>query len=119
MLREDGSYPSGHNAIGWASALILAEIAPERADLVLARGRAFGQSRVICNVHWQSDASEGRTMGAAAVARMIDEMRWIPVSLRLAIFELAATLVPMTPLLLFKYPIAELADKLVGRLVGG
>jgi hypothetical protein len=48
----------------------------------------------------------------------IDEMRWIPVSLRLAILELAATLVPMTPLLLFKYPIAELADKLVGRLVG-
>jgi acid phosphatase (class A) len=70
MLREDGSYPSGHNAIGWAWALILAEIAPDRADLVLARGRAFGQSRVICNVHWQSDASEGRTMGAAAVARM-------------------------------------------------
>ena len=33
MLREDGSYPSGHNAIGWAWALILAEIAPERADL--------------------------------------------------------------------------------------
>ena len=49
---------------------------------------------------------------------MVDEMRWIPVSLRLALFELAATLVPMTPLLLFKYPIAELADKLVGRLVG-
>jgi hypothetical protein len=48
----------------------------------------------------------------------VDEMRWIPVSLRLAILELAATLVPMTPLLLFKYPIAELADKLVGRLVG-
>jgi acid phosphatase (class A) len=70
MLRDDGSYPSGHNAIGWAWALILAEIAPDRADAVLARGRAFGQSRVVCNVHWQSDANEGRTMGAAAVARM-------------------------------------------------
>jgi hypothetical protein len=49
---------------------------------------------------------------------MVDEMRWIPVSLRLAMFGLGATLVPMTPLLLFKYPIAELAHKLVGRLVG-
>ena len=69
-LRKDGSYPSGHAAIGWAWALILAELAPERADEILARGRAFGQSRVICNVHWQSDVLMGRAMGAAAVARL-------------------------------------------------
>ena len=69
-LRTDGSYPSGHNAVGWAWALVLTEIAPERADALLARGRAYGQSRVICNVHWQSDANAGREMGAAAVARL-------------------------------------------------
>ena len=69
-LMKDGSYPSGHTAIGWAWALILCEIAPERADAILARGRAFGQSRVICNVHWHSDVVEGRFMGAAAVARL-------------------------------------------------
>jgi acid phosphatase (class A) len=70
FLMKDGSYPSGHTAIGWAWALILSEIAPKRADAVLARGRAFGESRVICNVHWHSDVVEGRFMGAAAVARM-------------------------------------------------
>jgi acid phosphatase (class A) len=69
-LRKDGSYPSGHTAIGWAWALILCEIAPERGDAILARGRAFGESRVICNVHWHSDVVEGRFMGAAAVARL-------------------------------------------------
>jgi acid phosphatase (class A) len=69
-LREDGSYPSGHTAIGWAWALILAELAPDRADALLARGRAFGQSRVVCNVHWQSDVIEGRSVGAATVARL-------------------------------------------------
>jgi len=69
-LREDGSYPSGHTAAGWAWALILTEIAPERADAILARGRAFGESRVVCNVHWHSDVVEGRFMGAAAVARL-------------------------------------------------
>ena len=69
-LRRDGSYPSGHAAIGWAWALILAELAPERADRILARGWAFGQSRVVCNVHWQSDVLMGRTMGAATVARL-------------------------------------------------
>jgi len=29
-LRKDGSYPSGHSAVGWAWALILAEAAPDR-----------------------------------------------------------------------------------------
>jgi len=70
LLRKDGSYPSGHTAIGWAWALILTEIAPDRADAILARGRAFGESRIVCNVHWHSDVLEGRFMGAAAVARL-------------------------------------------------
>ena len=69
-LRKDGSYPSGHTAIGWAWALILCEVVPDRTDAILARGYAFGQSRVICNVHWQSDVDAGRIMGAAAVARL-------------------------------------------------
>jgi acid phosphatase (class A) len=69
-LRKDGSYPSGHTAVGWAWALILCEIVPDRTDATLARGYAFGQSRVICNVHWQSDVDAGRIMGAAAVARL-------------------------------------------------
>jgi len=69
-LAKDGSYPSGHNAVGWAWALVLAELAPERADALLARGHAYGDSRLVCNVHWQSDANEGRMMGAATVARL-------------------------------------------------
>ena len=69
-LMKSGSYPSGHSAVGWAWALILSEISPGQADAILARGRAFGQSRVICNVHWQSDVIEGRFMGAATVARL-------------------------------------------------
>ncbi len=67
---KSGSYPSGHTAIGWAWALILSEVAPEQTDAILSRGRAFGQSRVICNAHWQSDVIEGRSVGAAAVARL-------------------------------------------------
>jgi acid phosphatase (class A) len=70
FLITNGSYPSGHTAIGWGWALILSEIAPEQTDAILARGRVFGESRVICNVHWQSDVIEGRFMGAATVARL-------------------------------------------------
>lgn len=69
-LRGNGSYPSGHAAIGWGWGLILAEAAPQRAAALLARGRAFAESRMVCNVHWWSDVSEGQRMGAAAVARL-------------------------------------------------
>ena len=69
-LGEQGSYPSGHSAAGWAWALVLAEVEPDRANEIVARGRAFGQSRVVCNVHWQADVNEGRILGAATVARL-------------------------------------------------
>ncbi|CAG37094.1 acid phosphatase [Desulfotalea psychrophila] len=69
-MKKSGSFPSGHTAIGWAWALILVEVAPEQTDAILARGWAFGQSRIICNVHWQSDVLMGQVMGAAAVAKL-------------------------------------------------
>ena len=89
FLRKDGSYPSGHTAIGWAWALILSEIAPEHGGAILARGRAFGESRVICNVHWESDVIEGRFMAAATVARLHAEPAFIA-DLHAAKAELAA-----------------------------
>ena len=69
-LVTDGSYPSGHAAYGWAVALILTEINPARQDELLKYGYEFGQSRVICGVHFQSDVDAGRVMGAAMVARL-------------------------------------------------
>ena len=67
---KDDSYPSGHSSVGWAWALTLAEIAPERATAILARGLAFGQSRVVCGVHWKSDVEAGRVVGASTVSRL-------------------------------------------------
>ncbi|NJA07481.1 phosphatase PAP2 family protein [Methylococcaceae bacterium WWC4] len=69
-LEAGGSYPSGHNAIGMAWGLILAELVPARADAILARAQAFGLSRVVCNVHWYSDTVWGRYLGAYTVAKL-------------------------------------------------
>ena len=67
---KDDSYPSGHTSIGWAWALVLAEIAPDRMDAIFARGLAYGESRVVCGVHWKSDIDAGRIVGAATVSRL-------------------------------------------------
>ena len=69
-LRGNGSFPSGHSAVGFAFALILAELAPEHQTELLQRGIDFGNSRVIANYHWQSDVEAGRVIAAMIVARL-------------------------------------------------
>jgi len=64
------SYPSGHTSFGWAAVLVLAEVAPERAPELLARGREYGESRIVCAVHYPSDVVAGELIAATVVARL-------------------------------------------------
>ena len=76
-LRRNFSYPSGHTILGWCSALLLAEINPERADTILTRGMMYGESRVIVGAHWQSDVDAGRLAAAAVYSRMHTSKRFL------------------------------------------
>ena len=76
-LSHNGSYPSGHTILGWTTALLLTEMAPEHADTILARGYMYGQSRVIAGFHWQSDVDAGRLAASAAVARLHADRRFM------------------------------------------
>ncbi len=69
-LIQSASYPSGHATMGWTWALILAELAPDRSTPILMRGRAYGESRVVCGVHYPSDIEAGRSNGAVLVAAL-------------------------------------------------
>lgn len=69
-LSTNGSYPSGHTAIGWATALVLSEINVDRQNEILKRGYEMGQSRVICGYHFQSDVDAARLVSSAVVARL-------------------------------------------------
>jgi acid phosphatase (class A) len=62
------SYPSGHAAIAWATALVLSEIFPEQKTEIFNKGYELGQSRIICGIHWQSDVDAGRLIAAEVVA---------------------------------------------------
>ncbi len=65
-----GSYPSGHSAASWLYALLLTELDPDHAAAIVARGRAFGESRVVCGVHYASDVEGGRLTTTALVAAL-------------------------------------------------
>ena len=70
LLRDNGSYPSGHSIRGWAMTLLLCEINPAAQDDLLALGFQWGQIRVIAGYHWQSDVDAGRILASAGYARL-------------------------------------------------
>jgi acid phosphatase (class A) len=67
---KGSSYPSGHMAFGWGLALTLAEITPDNAQAILVRGREYGESRVVCAVHYPSDVAAGQVIATAVVERL-------------------------------------------------
>ena len=69
FLYTNSSYPSGHTAFGWATALTFAEMWPALQDTIMRRGYEFGENRVISGAHWQSDVTAGYLIAAAAIAR--------------------------------------------------
>ena len=69
-VEDTFSYPSSHATLGWTLALILASLVPERATAILTRGRVYGESRVICGLHWRTDVEAGRTIAAALYAAL-------------------------------------------------
>ena len=69
-LDSSPDYPSGHSTWGWSIGLVLAELLPEGATPILARARAYGESRAVCGVHSASAVEAGRTNGAVLIAAL-------------------------------------------------
>ena len=69
-LAANGDYPSGHTTSGWSTALVLAELMPDRATRILRRGRQYGESRYICGSHSRSAVEAGYMAGSVLVAML-------------------------------------------------
>ncbi|MBE7218451.1 MAG: phosphatase PAP2 family protein [Caulobacteraceae bacterium] len=61
-------YPSGHSTWGWTWALVLTALAPDRAQPILDRGRAYADSRFVCGVHNESAVEAGMLSASATLA---------------------------------------------------
>lgn len=70
------SYPSGHSGWGWLSAQIIARVEPTHASAILARGRDYGVSRVVCAVHYPSDIEAGRYLADAMLAKLDNDAEY-------------------------------------------
>jgi len=75
---------------------------------------------------WTGDSSE-RLLGTADIQSLADlanvvnvvkGMRWITVGPRLLTMMMIAAVAPLAPLLLFQYPLTELAQKFFSKLIG-
>jgi acid phosphatase (class A) len=62
---DEPSYPSGHATRGIIYAMILCDLAPDKTNEIMERGREIGWDRVIAGVHYPSDVAAGRTLGQA------------------------------------------------------
>jgi acid phosphatase (class A) len=66
------SYPSGHSTRSTVTALLLADLFPDKRDAILAEGRQIGWDRVMLGRHYETDIFGGRVLGQAIVRQLHD-----------------------------------------------
>lgn len=67
------SYPSGHATMGYSMAAVLARLLPADGPQLMARAASYGQSRLLCEVHFRSDVSAGQALGLMVAERLFED----------------------------------------------
>src|SRR3954466_14675233 len=76
-LPTTGSYPSGHATRGYLVAIILSNMVPEKSAELFARGREYGENRIIAGVHYPTDIEAGRLSATAIAATLMQNERFM------------------------------------------
>src|SRR3984957_18077903 len=82
-LERSPDYPSGHTALSWETGLMLSQLVPDKAVDLLARARAFGQSRVVCGVHNLSAVEAGWMTATAVFAMQMSPLNFAKIWMQL------------------------------------
>ena len=64
------SYPSGHAVVSWAVALVMMEASPQSAQAIVLRAVDYGESRVVCGVHFPTDIDAGHLVATAVIDKL-------------------------------------------------
>jgi acid phosphatase (class A) len=69
--KPKSSYPSGHTTMGFAMAVVLADLLPDRAQAILGRAQEYAEDRLVCGVHFRSDIVAGQALGTAVGVQLL------------------------------------------------
>ena len=67
----------GHATRGYLAAIILSNMLPEKSESLFARGREYGQNRVLAGVHFPSDIEAGRLAATAMVGAFMQNEKFM------------------------------------------
>ena len=68
---DQTSYPSGHSFLGTLYALVLSEIYPEKAQVLMRRSQEIGWDRMVLGMHHPSDVTAGRILAQLVFNNMM------------------------------------------------
>ena len=74
---HNASYPSGHTAFAYVSAILLAKMLPEKKTEIYARADAFSNNRLIAGVHYPSDITAGKISAAVIAHDLLQDQEFI------------------------------------------
>ena len=94
---DDWSYPSGHATFGYSTAVLLANMLPEKRAAIFERADVYAQHRIVMGAHFPSDIAAGRMAGTLIAAQWLDH-RAMRADFEAARAELRQTLgLPIAP----------------------
>jgi acid phosphatase (class A) len=73
---NDWSYPSGHATFGYTTAVLLANMVPEKRAAIFARADIYAQHRIVMGAHFPSDVEAGRLAGTVIAADIMQDPSW-------------------------------------------
>ncbi|GLQ48776.1 phosphatase PAP2 family protein [Dyella flava] len=75
-MPHDWSYPSGHATFGYTTAVLLANMLPEKRAAIFARADVYAEHRIVMGVHFPSDIEAGHIAGTVIAAEILQDPNW-------------------------------------------
>lgn len=72
------SYPSGHATLSYSVGLILANLMPEKSEVILARAADYAYSREVCAAHYASDTEASHVLGTVVALQLLASPQLAP-----------------------------------------